>query len=43
MNYVEPAVAREMDGLRLALTAHAPVPYSISARAILDHGLPLDF
>ena len=41
MNYIEPAVAREMDGLRLALTAHAPVPYSMSARAILDHhGVP---
>ena len=37
MNYVEPAVAREMDGLRLALTAHAPAPYGLSARAILDH------
>ena len=37
MNYVEPAAAREMDGLRLALTAHAPAPYSLSARAILDH------
>ena len=37
MNYVEPSVAREMGGLRLALTAHAPAPYSLSARAILDH------
>ena len=37
MNYVEPAAARQMDGLRLALTAHAPAPYSLSARAILDH------
>ena len=37
MNYVEPAVAREMDGLRLALTAHAPAPYGLSGRAILDH------
>ena len=37
MNYIEPAAAREMDGLRLALTAHAPAPYSLSARAILDH------
>ena len=37
MNYVEPAAAREMDGLRLALTAHTPAPYSLSARAILDH------
>ncbi len=40
MNYVEPAEACEMDGLRLALTAHAPVPYGMSARAILDyHGV----
>ena len=37
MNYIEPAAAREMDGLRLALTAHAPAPYGMSARAILDH------
>ena len=37
MNYIEPAAAREMDGLRLALTAHAPAPYGRSARAILDH------
>ena len=37
MDYVEPAAARQMDGLRLALTAHAPAPYSLSARAILDH------
>ena len=37
MDYVEPAVARDMDGLRLALTAHAPAPYGLSARAILDH------
>ena len=41
MNYIEPAEAREMNGLRLALTAHAPVPYGMSARAILDHhGVP---
>ena len=41
MDYVEPAAAREIDGLRLALTAHAPAPYSLSARAILDHhGVP---
>ena len=41
MNYLEPAAARQMDGLRLALTAHAPAPYSLSARAILDHhGVP---
>ena len=37
MNYIEPAAARKMDGLRLALTAHMPAPYSLSARAILDH------
>ena len=37
MDYVEPAAARKMDGLRLALTAQAPAPYSLSARAILDH------
>ena len=37
MNYIEPAAARDMDGLRLALTAHVPGPYSLSARAILDH------
>ncbi len=37
MNYIEPAAARELDGLRLALTAHVPAPYSLSARAILDH------
>ena len=37
MDYVKPAAAQEMDGLRLALTAHAPAPYSLSARAILDH------
>lgn len=37
MNYIEPAAAQEMGGLRLALTAHAPAPYSLSARAILDH------
>ena len=37
MNYVEPSAAREMEGLRLALTAHLPAPYSMSARAILDH------
>ena len=37
MNYIEPAAARAMDGLRLALTAHTPAPYSMSARAILDH------
>ena len=37
MEYTEPAVARKMDGLRLALSAHVPAPYGMSARAILDH------
>ena len=37
MNYIEPAAARDLDGLRLALTAHIPAPYSLSARAIFDH------
>ena len=37
MNYVEPASARAMAGLRLALSAHVPAPYCMSARAILDH------
>ena len=37
MNYMEPAAARQMDGLRLALTAGAPAPYSLSARAMFDH------
>ncbi len=37
MKYIEPAAAREMDGLRLALTAGAPAPYSLAARAIFDH------
>ena len=36
MDYVEPADAQHLPGLRLALTAHAPAPYSLSARAILD-------
>lgn len=41
MDYIEPAAARKLDGLRLALTAHAPAPYSLSARAIFDHhGVP---
>lgn len=37
MEYTDPADARDLPGLRLALTAHAPAPYSLSARAILDH------
>ncbi|MDA1074382.1 MAG: glutathione binding-like protein [Proteobacteria bacterium] len=36
LEYIEPIVARDMPGLRLALTAHMPAPYSMSARAILD-------
>ena len=37
MNYTQPDEARDMRGLRLALTAHMPAPYSMSARAVLDH------
>jgi len=41
MEYLEPADARELPGLRLALTAGAPAPYSMSARAIFDlKGVP---
>ena len=36
MEYVEPVKAKDMPGLRLALTCHAPAPYSMSAKAILD-------
>jgi hypothetical protein len=36
MDYLEPADARDLPGLRLALTADAPAPYSMSARAIFD-------
>ena len=36
MEYVEPQIARDLPGLRLALTAGVPAPYSMSARAILD-------
>lgn len=36
MQYVEPAEARHLSGLRLALTVGFPAPYSMSARAILD-------
>lgn len=36
MKYVEPAVARNIRGLRLALTRDFPAPYSMSARAIFD-------
>lgn len=37
MDYVKPEDARDLPGLRLALTAGVPAPYSMSARAILDH------
>ncbi|MFU8817711.1 MAG: hypothetical protein ACNA7W_20375 [Pseudomonadales bacterium] len=36
MKYVEPDDARDLPGLRLALTAGVPAPYSMSAKAILD-------
>jgi len=36
LEYVEPDVARDMPGLRLALTAGVPAPYSMSAKAILN-------
>ncbi len=36
MEYIEPLKAKDMPGLRLALTCHAPAPYSMSAKAILD-------
>jgi glutathione S-transferase len=36
MQYVEPAAARDLPGLRVALTASFPAPYSLSARAVLD-------
>lgn len=36
MDYVTPEEARSMDGLRLALTAGVPAPYSMSARSIFD-------
>lgn len=37
MNYVSPESARHQGGLRLALTAGVPGPYSMAARAIFDH------
>lgn len=37
MDYVSPEQAQTMSGLRLALTAGLPAPYSMSARAVLDH------
>ena len=36
MQYMEPSEAQARSGLRLALTANMPAPYSMSARAILD-------
>ena len=36
MEYLEPAKAKDMPGLRLALTCHAPAPYSMSAKAIME-------
>lgn len=36
IDYVKPAQARELSGLRLALTRGVPGPYSMSARAVLD-------
>ena len=41
MDYLSVAEAQSLPGLRLALTAGVPAPYSMSARAILDlHGVP---
>ena len=41
MKYLEPAEARDLPGLRLALTRGVPAPYSMSARAVLDlRGVP---
>ncbi|NKB99251.1 MAG: hypothetical protein GKR90_12260 [Pseudomonadales bacterium] len=37
MEYVRPEQARAIAGLRLALTAHMPAPYSMSARMVFDH------
>lgn len=37
MEYQTPEAAQNMSGLRLALTAGVPAPYSMSARAIFDH------
>jgi glutathione S-transferase len=36
MDYVDPAKARDLPGLRLTLTAGVPAPYSMSAKAIFD-------
>ncbi len=41
IDYVEPAAARGMPGLRLALTRDFPAPYSMSARTIFElRGVP---
>ena len=36
MDYTDPVQARQTPGLRLALTAGVPAPYSMSARAIFE-------
>ena len=36
MDYLKPAEARDLPGLRLVLTRGVPAPYSMSARAIFD-------
>ncbi len=41
MDYLDPAEARDLPGLRLALTVGVPAPYSMSARAVFDlEGVP---
>ncbi len=41
MDYVDPVEARDLPGLRLALTTGVPAPYSMSARAVFDlKGVP---
>lgn len=41
IDYLKPAEARDLPGLRLALTRDVPAPYSMSARAVLDlRGVP---
>ena len=37
MEYISPEEAQGMAGLRLALTADVPAPYSMSAKAVFDH------
>jgi hypothetical protein len=36
MDYLKPADARKLPGLRLVLTRGAPAPYSMSARSVFD-------